>query len=139
MEAIIELLTTMGLDGDDDDDKDDPMEYGEAVSPPVAVDILRYQDPLGSMYSGLHLAVINAKTEVIWLLLFLASKLNINLFPSQVLQAGEEHDLTEQRNHGIGGIDIRMLRDTDGRTAVQHADLGHIGSDLMVLLAPPDE
>ena len=140
MEAIVELLNDTGQDEDDDNNDDGySIEYEGAASPPLVVDVLRYQDPLDSMYSGLHLAVINNKTEVIWLLLLLASQLSLNLFPHEVLQAAEEHDLTEQRNHGIGGVDIRLLRDANGRTAVQHADAGLMRSDLMALLAPPDE
>lgn len=141
MEAIVDLLNDPGQDENDgnDNEEEDSMEYGEAATHPLAVDILRYQDPLGSMYSGLHLAVISAKTEIIWFLLFLASKLNLNLFPHEVLQAAEEYDLTGQRNHGIGRVDIRMLKDTDERTAVQHTDAGLIGNDLMALLAPPHE
>ena len=115
------------------------MEFEGTTPPPVAIDILRYQDPLGPMYSGLHLAVIHNKPVVIWLLLFLASKINLDLFPHEVLQAAEDSDLMEQRKHRMGGVDIRVLRDADGRTAVQHASGGSLGSDLIVLVAPPDE
>ncbi|KAL9120702.1 MAG: hypothetical protein Q9187_002743 [Circinaria calcarea] len=145
VEAIVELLKDTRQDDDEDDEEDDDNEEGDSMefegttSPRVAIDILRYQDPLGSMYSGLHLAVIHNKPVIIWLLLFLASQVNLDLFPHEVLQAAEESDLTEQRKHRMGGVDIRALRDADGRTAVQHANGGSIGSDLIVLIAPPGE
>lgn len=81
--------------------------------------ILRYQDPLGSMRSGLHGAVVNEKVEVVWLLLFLASSLELSHFPAEVLQAAEQFGLS--REYQNDQKDIRSLQDSDGLTAGQHA------------------
>ncbi|CAD6450904.1 faf8eb4a-ee45-4557-9c06-25fcede9c95e [Sclerotinia trifoliorum] len=89
-----------------DDDED-----GEGIS---AKPILRYQDPLDGMKSGLHVAVEKGQEEVIWLLLWLASTLSTNIFPEQITQMAE--------TVGVGrdtadGEDIRNLRDAEGRLA----------------------
>lgn len=77
--------------------------------------IVRYQDPLAEMKSGLHLSVENYQEEVVWTLLWLSSAMSTESFPDLVRQTAE--------NVGLGrltvqpGEDIRGLRDYRGRTA----------------------
>lgn len=89
-----------------DDDED-----GEGLS---AKPILRYQDPLDGMKSGLHVAVEKGQEEIIWLLLWLASTLPTNIFPEQIIQMAG--------TMGVGrdtadGEDIRSLRNAEGNLA----------------------
>lgn len=81
--------------------------------------ILRYQDSIGSMDSGLHIAVANGKVEVVWLLLFLASTLELSHFPPEVLQAAEQFGLS--RGKWNDQVDIRSLKDSGGLTVSQRA------------------
>ena len=113
VQAVFDLL-------DDDSEEDEEDGAADLVAMEV-VDILQYQDPLGSLYSGLHMAVISEKVEVIWLLLLIASGLEMHLFPPQVLQAAEQ--LGADRIYGVHSelIDIRSLKDADGRTAAMLA------------------
>jgi hypothetical protein len=76
-------------------------------------DLLRYQDGIGDMRSGLHAAVAAQSREVAWLLLLLASNLDLGQFPAEVLHEAEA--LQVQR--GNVEVDIRSLRDAEGRTA----------------------
>ena len=87
----------------------------------LSIDILRYQDQIGSMDSGLHAAVQNERVEVAWLLLLLASTLEIEQFPAAVLQAAQH--LGIQREDQNGKVDIRSLKDSYGMTAEQRANL----------------
>ena len=119
VEAIVDVLND---DGEEDEEEingkdrvaDIENDSAEAANRQPA-DILRYQDPLGSMVSGLHLAVINGTVEVIWLLLLLASNLDHSQFPMEVKRAAEQMGTT--REDQTGKIDIRTLRDSDGMTA----------------------
>lgn len=79
------------------------------------IDVLRYQDSLGSMGTGLHLAIENGHEEVAWLLLFLASSLEAKHFPEDVLQAAET--LGAKREEQTGRVDIRIMEDGAHRTA----------------------
>jgi hypothetical protein len=90
-------------------DSDDEEETGQNV------DILRYQDPIGDMQSGLHAAVTGGSREVAWLLLLLASKYDLRQFPPEVLQ--EASAMGIMREEQDGKVDIRTLRDSEGRTA----------------------
>ena len=95
---------------------------GDDVSSPGTgnrLDMLRYQDGMGSMGSGLHVAIQNQKPEVAWLLLLLASTLGMNQFPAAVLQGAQ--DLRIGREDQSGKVDIRSLKDSQGMTAEQHA------------------
>jgi len=67
VEAIIDLLN---------DEEEEMDEGSEAQATRLSANddglskltkILNYQDPVGSMYSALHIAVINEKVEIIWL------------------------------------------------------------------------
>ena len=105
VEAIVDLLR------DYDEDEDD-------VISAHGGDALRYQDHIGSLDSGLHVAVQNQRIEVAWLLLFLASTLEITEFPAEVLQAAERFGLSREET---GKTDIRSLKDAHGRTPEQRA------------------
>lgn len=78
-------------------------------------EILRYQDPMGEMQSGLHAAAANGHREVAWLLLLLASAYPEMEFPALVFQ--EAATLGVMRDDQEGKADIRSLRDAQGRTA----------------------
>jgi hypothetical protein len=120
--AIVDLLNS-GDDEDSDDsdeeiDDDDghanrenPMS-GPSKSP---AEILRYQDPLGGMQSGLHAAAANGHREVAWLLLLLASELPQIEFPPLVFQEAAAMGIMREDQDGL--TDIRSLRDASGRSA----------------------
>ncbi|PSK46228.1 hypothetical protein B9Z65_5196 [Elsinoe australis] len=100
-------------DEDDEDDEDDN------VPGPTAAQIMRYQDPLGNMESGLHAAIANKNDEVAWLLLYLGTKLNYHEFPAVIFQ--ETQNLGVQRQDQVDLVDIRALRDSEGRVPLQIA------------------
>jgi hypothetical protein len=94
------LLQALTEDADEDD-----------VSP---TDLLRYQDVIDCGKTGLHVALEKEQQETVWLLLWLASGLPTEAFPQEVKQAAQ----TMQAGRGTsGGVDIRGLRDEEGRTA----------------------
>ncbi|KAI9724756.1 MAG: hypothetical protein M1812_000031 [Candelaria pacifica] len=99
IEAIVDLLQ------DDVDDSGD--ENGQPI------DVLRYQDPIGGMNSGLHIAILAQRSEVVWLLLLMASSLSLEQFPTEVLQAAEQMGIS--RNGQASNIDIRNLKDDEGK------------------------
>lgn len=105
-------------DMEEDEDYDGDVEMGttDHLEKEVGIDrMLRYQDPIGDMQSGLHAAVHAQSREVAWLLLLLASNYPLLDFPPQVFQEAEAmgimRGLTEDK------IDIRSLRDANGKTA----------------------
>ena len=61
--------------------KEDAQDGGEED----AIDLLRYQDPIGGMSSALHAAVSNNNVTVAWLLLWLASSLDTAQFPQEIV------------------------------------------------------
>lgn len=103
--AIAELLKTCSEGAEEDDDEPDKS----------ADEVLRYQDSIGDMQSGLHAAVANGHREVAWLLLLLASEYPEKEFPALVFQ--EAATLGVMREEQDGKVDIRSLRDGQGRTA----------------------
>ncbi|KAI9877390.1 MAG: hypothetical protein M1830_004040 [Pleopsidium flavum] len=118
VEAIVNLLEDEDEDGDDD---------GEQLQT-KDIDILRYQDAMGGMSSGLHLAVQAQNLEIVWMLLMLASNLDLKQFPSEAHQAA--HRLGIMRKDQAGKMDIRFLRDAEGRKAEQlAASIGGIWND----------
>lgn len=130
VEAIVDLLN----DGDDGEQEEESPGRGTSQS----IDVMRYQDSLRSMGSGLHVAVQNQRMEVAWLLLLLASTLEMDQFPAAVLQGAQ--DLGIQREDQSGKIDIRSLRDSHGMTAEQRAaDMGGMWTEWLRLgrLKPP--
>jgi hypothetical protein len=106
LSAVIELLKS----GDEEDEEEEEMQTHER-----GADILTYQDPIGDMQSGLHAAVQAGSREVAWLLLLLASNLEFQQFPAMVFQEAEQAGI--MREDTEGRVDIRTLRDADGRTA----------------------
>ena len=111
VEAIVDLN-----DGDDDAEEDEES-TGQGAG--HSIDVLRYQDQIGSTGSGLHVAVQNQRMEVVWLLLLLASTLKIDQFPAAVLQAAQ--NLGIHREDQSGKVDVRSLEDSQGMTAEQRA------------------
>jgi hypothetical protein len=113
--AIIDMLLDDEVD-EDDEDEDEEMGDSDQPGKEVGADrMLRYQDPIGDMQSGLHAAVQAQSREVVWLLLLLASNLDLKEFPALVFQEaaskGIMRGLTEDK------VDIRSLRDASGKTA----------------------
>ncbi|CBY02369.1 hypothetical protein LEMA_P011560.1 [Plenodomus lingam JN3] len=113
--AVIDMLMDDNVEEDDDGED---VEMGSTDNPAreVGIDkLLRYQDPIGHMQSGLHAAVQAQSREVAWLLLLLASNLDLLEFPAEVFQEAESlgimRGLTEDK------VDIRSLKDADGKTA----------------------
>ncbi|TID22299.1 Conidiophore development protein [Venturia nashicola] len=102
VQAIIDMLRP-DIDSDNDEEEIE-------VSPQ---DLLKYQDAIGDGSSGLHAAVAAHSREVAWLLLLLASNLHPKEFPAEVLHEAE----ALQIQRGIVDIDIRGLRNKEGKTA----------------------
>lgn len=95
------------------------MEDEPPIARKSADEVLRYQDPIGDMQSGLHAAVAGGSREVAWLLLLLASNLPELEFPALVYQ--ETASLGVLRSDQTGKVDIRSLRDAEGKSAEQLA------------------
>ncbi|KAK5169159.1 uncharacterized protein LTR77_006468 [Saxophila tyrrhenica] len=115
--AIAELLNSCDEQRfdeqfDESEMTDAPSAGGENKTPH---EILRYQDPIGDMSSGLHAAVANGHREVAWLLLLLASSFPELEIPAEVYQ--EAAVLGVMRTEQDGKVDIRSLKDSHGRTA----------------------
>ncbi|KAI9791153.1 MAG: hypothetical protein M1835_000519 [Candelina submexicana] len=98
-EAIVDLLQ---------DDVDD--NSGDSSQ---SIDVLRYQDPIGAMHSGLHIAILAQEVNVAWLLLLLASRLPLEQFPAEVRQTAEHMGI--KRGNQDSKTDIRSLTDNEGR------------------------
>lgn len=82
-------------------------------------EILRFQDPLDCMHTGLHVSILRSQQEVVWLLLWLASGLSTSAFPEEVSQAAQV--MGANRETAAGGVDIRGLRDEQGQTGEELA------------------
>lgn len=107
--GIVELLRAMNEDPDEED-----MSTAE---------LLRYQDPLDGMKTGLHIAIEKSQQESAWLLLWLASELPTASFPDEVAQAAGTMGAGRETAQGP---DIRNLRDEQNRTANDVAGtMGH--------------
>ena len=87
------------------------IEDEESMSP---AEILRFQDPLDGMKTGLHVAVLHEQRKVAWLLLWLVSGLSTQAFPEEVSQAAQA--MGADRDTALG-VDIRSLVDESSRTA----------------------
>ncbi|KAL8938610.1 MAG: hypothetical protein Q9216_003803 [Gyalolechia sp. 2 TL-2023] len=105
--AVLDLIT--------DQEDEDFSANGNGNGSAKPIDVLRYQDPLGSMSTGLHIAIENGHEEIAWLLLLLASNLELKRFPEDVLQAAET--LGARRQEQTGKVDIRIMEDAAHRTA----------------------
>jgi hypothetical protein len=114
--GIIELLKALEEDADEGD-----MSPGQ---------LLRWQDPLDGMKTGIHVAIERGQQEVVWLLLWFASGLQTQSFPSEVAQAAEAMGFTRQT---ANGADIRRLRDEQERTAADVAQsMGNAWTGLLM-------
>lgn len=112
-------------EGDEDEDMDDEDEDDDENDQGEQMDMLRYRDPLGESQSALHAAVEGGSIEIVWALLWRASRLEEAAFPPGLRAQAEALGL--QREHDIGEdkVDIRSLHDARGRSAEQVAgDLG---------------
>jgi hypothetical protein len=105
--AIADLLKSCTDEPEDEDEDEIPSK--------TADEVLRYQDPIGEMASGLHAAVANGHREVAWLLILLASEFPELEIPPEVYQ--EAAVLGIMREEPEGKVDIRSLKDANGRTA----------------------
>ncbi|KAK7552339.1 hypothetical protein IWX49DRAFT_587347 [Phyllosticta citricarpa] len=120
VEAIVEML--QGGHDDDSDSVEDEDEDGDVDAMDMdapsrdPVDLLRYQDALGDNSSALHAAVASGSQEVAWLLLLLSSNLDLGQFPPQVLDEAKQLGLARGGDQAAK-VDIRSLRDAEGRTA----------------------
>ncbi len=113
--GIVELLKALEGEPDEGD-----MSLAELV---------RFQDPLDGMKTGLHVAIERSQQEAVWLLLWLASRLQTHAFPGEVVQAAETMDADRGT---ADGVDIRGLVDELGRTAEDVA--GDMGNEWAALL-----
>ena len=111
--AIVDLLKSCSEQPEDGEV--DEMTDAAVASNKTADEILRYQDPIGEMASGLHAAAANGHREVAWLLILLASQFPGMDIPALVFQ--EAAALGVMREDQEGKVDIRSLRDAQGRTA----------------------
>ncbi|KAI1171494.1 hypothetical protein F4777DRAFT_50804 [Nemania sp. FL0916] len=102
VDGIVDLLRDI-----DQNSGDEP-----ALSP---AHLIRYQDPLANMKSGLHLAIENGREEVVWLLLWIASPLRTDAFPAPLREIAQAMGLP--RPDTPSSDDIRAIEDGQGRTA----------------------
>lgn len=116
LQAIIDMIRPNNGE-EDEDEEDENEQLGRDI------DVLRYQDPIGDMQSPLHAAVVGGSREVAWLLLLLASNLDLSEFPAQVFQEAAHVGIMRDDQAVQIKADIRSLRDSDGRSAgrIQHA------------------
>jgi len=119
LQAVVDLLKDDDEEDEEDEDEDEEMDDESSRPKKTAAEILRYQDPIGDMQSGLHAAVTGGSREVAWLLLLLASELPELDIPALVYQ--EAATLGIMREDQTGKVDIRSLRDAQGRSAEQLA------------------
>ena len=92
------------------------LEDNEDVEEMSSGEILRYQDPLDGMKTGLIVAVLKGQQEVVWLLLWLASGLHTQAFPEEVSRAAQVMG-ADRATATASGVDIRALSDEQSRTA----------------------
>ena len=110
-EGDIDAIIHMIKDTDDDDSDDDDMS-GNA-HPDTG--FLSYTGTFeGIEGSGLHVAIRYRREDVAWLLLALGSTLDWSQFPPPVLQAMQSFGLSKEDR--IAGVDIRTLKDSQGRS-----------------------
>lgn len=103
--GIVELLQAIEEDSDDGD-----------MSP---AEILRYQDPLDGMKTGLHIAIEKSQQEAAWALLWLASDIPTSAFPEEVTRDAQVMSSGRQTTQGP---DIRGLRTSSGKSAADLAE-----------------
>jgi len=119
--GIVELLKNVSNEAemDEDDEEEGSMTPHE---------IVRWQDPLSSGNTGLHVALEKGQEEVVWLLLWLGSGLETSEFPEVVVEAAKQ-----MQAERLGGAeDIRGLRDEAERTPADVArQMGSVWAGLV--------
>ena len=113
--AIVDLLKSCSDAPENEDIDVDTMNGEDGLPSKTADEVLRYQDPIGDMQSGLHAAAANGHREVAWLLLLLASEFPETEIPALVFQEAATLGIMREEQDGL--IDIRSLKDAHGRTA----------------------
>lgn len=103
--AVIEMIQSSK-----EEESDDEEDVGMGID-----EIFRHQDPIGDGQSGLHAAVAAGSREIAWLLLLLASDLELTEFPPEFLQEAKALGFMREEIQGLA--DIRTLRDEQDRTA----------------------
>ena len=99
-------------DGSDSEDADGVKQL------PVS-QMLRYQDPLDKMHSALHIHIMHKDAQAALWLLFKASPIPLSSIPPEIL--AEFESVGEVRDPQEGLVDIRSLKDVNGRTAADYA------------------
>ncbi|OAA54083.1 hypothetical protein SPI_09017 [Niveomyces insectorum RCEF 264] len=117
--GLVTLLSELEKQGDEEEEEKE--DTGESSPRLSSADLLRYQDPLNGLQSGLHVAVDNNQEEVFYLLLFLASRLPLESFPPAVLESAQQIGLVRPDAAIATYPDIRSLHDQRGETAEAYA------------------
>lgn len=112
--AVIDVLQDAAQsDGDGGED-----EHGPEPGAQPLLDLLRYQDRLGDLQSGLHAAVVGGSPEVAWLLLYVGSGLPGEEFPPDLMLQARQLGFERGGVGGVGGwFDVRGMMDSRGRSA----------------------
>ncbi|KAF1810823.1 hypothetical protein P152DRAFT_84239 [Eremomyces bilateralis CBS 781.70] len=125
-ENLDDLIEMLQDDDEGVDEEDGSATAGAESGQPI--DILRYQDTLGDLQTALHAAVASGSRRIVCLLLYLASTLDLQEFPDEVHALAVQYDITRPRQDGK--VDIRSLKDTEGRTAAMLAqEMGDTWAD----------
>ncbi|CAK7219645.1 hypothetical protein SCUCBS95973_003888 [Sporothrix curviconia] len=104
------------MDDGDDADADDADDNSAPAVPQVrSAALLRHQDPLSQMATGLHVAIANDQIHMAYLLLYLASRLPLDQFPPELLQFAAQIERPEKDI--VENVDIRSLQTVQGETA----------------------
>ncbi|CAK7205935.1 hypothetical protein SEUCBS139899_008715 [Sporothrix eucalyptigena] len=119
IDGVIELCKEadgVAEEGDDEDDEmeDDGGDDTPAVQQVRSAALLRHQDPLNQMATGLHVAIANDQIRIAYLLLYLASRLPLDQFPPELLQFAAQIQRPEQDI--AENVDIRSLQTAQGET-----------------------
>ncbi|CAK7208256.1 hypothetical protein SBRCBS47491_000030 [Sporothrix bragantina] len=119
IDGVIELCRE--ADGDEEDGNDSEMNDGDddddtpAVPQVRSAALLRHQDPLSQMATGLHVAIANDQIHIAYLLLYLASRLPLDQFPPELAQFAAQIERPEKDI--AENVDIRSLQTAQGETA----------------------
>ena len=114
--GIVELLRDAEGLGNEPGQAEEEMDQGEGMT---TAQLIRYQDPLSDMKSGLHIAIEKGQFEIVWLFLWIASTVKTDVFPEEALQVAQSLGL--RRPPIVDADDIRALKDSKGRTAEEFA------------------
>ncbi|CAK7264853.1 hypothetical protein SEPCBS119000_001215 [Sporothrix epigloea] len=114
VQGVIELCREAD-EAEYEDDNDNDNEGAADVQQVRSAALLRHQDPLSEMMTGLHVAIANNQIHMAYLLLYLASRLPLDQFPPELLQFASQIERPEQDI--AGNVDIRSLQTAQGETA----------------------